>query len=79
MARMRAINACSESDWRSSANITLSAQADLHMTGLLAGLRDPQLAAALRGIHTHAAHPWTLVTLASPACRGLPSRNASIA
>lgn len=33
-----------------------SAPADLHTTGLLAGLRDPQLAAALRGIHTHADH-----------------------
>lgn len=44
-----------------------SAPADLHMTGLLAGLRDPQLAAALRGIHTQAAHPWTLVTLARQA------------
>jgi len=33
----------------------------------LAGLRDPQLAAALRGIHTQAAHPWTLVTLARQA------------
>lgn len=38
--------------------------ADLHTTGLLAGLRDPQLAAALRGIHTQPADPWTLVTLA---------------
>jgi AraC-like DNA-binding protein len=44
-----------------------SAPADLHPTGLLAGLRDPQLAAALRGIHTDAAHPWTLVTLAREA------------
>jgi AraC-like DNA-binding protein len=44
-----------------------SASADLHTTGLLAGLRDPQLAAALRGIHTHAANPWTLVTLARQA------------
>ena len=44
-----------------------SAPADLHTTGLLAGLRDPQLAAALRGIHTDAAHPWTLVTLARQA------------
>lgn len=41
-----------------------SAPADLHTTGLLAGLRDPRLAAALRGIHTDAAQPWTLVTLA---------------
>lgn len=44
-----------------------SSPADLHTTGLLAGLRDPQLAAALRGIHTDAAHPWTLVTLARQA------------
>jgi AraC-like DNA-binding protein len=44
-----------------------SAPADLHTTGLLAGLRDPQLAAALRGIHAETAHPWTLVTLARQA------------
>lgn len=44
-----------------------SAPADLHTTGLLAGLRDPQLAAALRGIHTRTAEPWTLVTLAREA------------
>ena len=44
-----------------------SAPADLHTTGLLAGLRDPQLAAALRGIHTETANPWTLVTLAREA------------
>ena len=44
-----------------------SAPADLTATGLLAGLRDPQLAAALRGIHTQTAHPWTLVTLARQA------------
>lgn len=44
-----------------------SAPADLHTTGLLAGLRDPQLATALHGIHTDAAHPWTLVTLARQA------------
>lgn len=44
-----------------------SAPADLHTTGLLAGLRDPQLAAALRAAHTQAAHPWTLVTLAREA------------
>jgi AraC-like DNA-binding protein len=44
-----------------------SAPADLHPVGLLAGLRDPQLAAALRGIHTQTAHPWTLVTLAREA------------
>src|SRR5262249_34793691 len=36
-------------------------------TGLLAGLRDPKLAVALRGIHTRTAHPWTLVTLAREA------------
>jgi AraC-like DNA-binding protein len=41
-----------------------SAPADQHPTGLLAGLRDPQIAAALRGIHTQTDHPWTLVTLA---------------
>ena len=44
-----------------------AAPADLNTTGLLAGLRDPQLAAALRGIHTNAAHPWTVVTLAREA------------
>lgn len=44
-----------------------SAPADLYTTGLLAGLRDPQLSAALSAIHTDAAHPWTLVTLASEA------------
>jgi AraC-like DNA-binding protein len=44
-----------------------SAPADLHPTGLLAGLRDPQLAAALRAIHTDTAQPWTLVTLAREA------------
>jgi AraC-like DNA-binding protein len=44
-----------------------SAPADLHTTGLLAGLRDPQLATALRGFHTDAARPWTLVTLAREA------------
>jgi AraC-like DNA-binding protein len=44
-----------------------SAPADQFMTGLLAGLRDPQLAAALSGIHTHTARPWTLVTLAREA------------
>jgi AraC-like DNA-binding protein len=44
-----------------------SAPAELHTTGLLAGLRDPQLASALRGIHTDAAHPWTLITLARQA------------
>ena len=44
-----------------------SAPADLCTTGLLAGLRDPQIAAALRGIHAQTAHPWTLVTLAREA------------
>ena len=61
------MKACSVSAWRRSAGITLSALADLPTTGLLAGLREPQLAAALRGIHTQAAHPWTLVTLARQA------------
>lgn len=41
-----------------------SAPAELTATGLLAGLRDTQLAVALQGIHTQTAHPWTLVTLA---------------
>jgi AraC-like DNA-binding protein len=44
-----------------------STPADLNTTGLLAGLRDPQLAMALRGIHTNAANPWTVVTLARQA------------
>jgi AraC-like DNA-binding protein len=44
-----------------------SAPAELTATGLLAGLRDAQLAAALRGIHTQTAQPWTLVTLARAA------------
>ena len=44
-----------------------SSPPDLHTTGLLAGLRDPQLAAALRAIHTRTDHPWTLVTLARQA------------
>lgn len=44
-----------------------SAPADQFMTGLLAGLRDPQLAAALSGIHTRADQPWTLITLAREA------------
>lgn len=35
--------------------------------GLLAGLRNPRLAAALRGIHTRTADPWTLATLAREA------------
>lgn len=41
-----------------------AAPVDLVTGGLMAGLRDPQLAAALRGIHTRTAHPWTLATLA---------------
>jgi AraC-like DNA-binding protein len=44
-----------------------SVPADLTATGLLAGLRDPQLVAALRAIHTKTAHPWTLTTLARDA------------
>ncbi|MGH8047381.1 MAG: AraC family transcriptional regulator [Chthoniobacterales bacterium] len=44
-----------------------SIPSDLDATGLLAGLRDPQLAAALRGIHTATARPWTLATLAREA------------
>lgn len=41
-----------------------SAPAGLTATGLLAGLRDSRLAAALRVIHTQTAQPWTLVSLA---------------
>jgi AraC-like DNA-binding protein len=44
-----------------------SVQSDLNSIGLLAGLRDPQLAAALRVIHTQTAHLWTLATLAREA------------
>jgi AraC-like DNA-binding protein len=44
-----------------------SVSTELTATGLLAGLRDPQLAAALHGIHTRTAHPWTLATLAREA------------
>lgn len=44
-----------------------SVRPDMHATGLLAGLQDPQLAAALRCIHTETAHPWTLATLAREA------------
>jgi AraC-like DNA-binding protein len=44
-----------------------SAPAELTRLGLLAGLRDPQLAAALRAIHTRHATPWTLATLAKHA------------
>jgi len=43
------------------------APADFVTTGLLAGLRDPQLTIALRGIHTQTAHPWTLASLAREA------------
>ena len=44
-----------------------SAPVELTTAGLLAGLRDSRLAAALRGIHTRTAHPWTLATLAREA------------
>lgn len=44
-----------------------SAPAELHTSGLLAGLRDPQLAVALRCIHTQTDYPWTLVALARQA------------
>lgn len=44
-----------------------SVKPDMHATGLLAGLQDPQLAAALRCIHTETAHPWTLAALAREA------------
>lgn len=44
-----------------------SAPAAAHTTGLLAGLRDPQLAGALRAIHTQTAGAWTLATLAREA------------
>lgn len=44
-----------------------SAPANVITTGLLAGLRDPQLAVALRVIHTKTGHPWTLTTLAREA------------
>jgi AraC-like DNA-binding protein len=44
-----------------------SAPTNLHSTGLLAGLRDKQLAAALRSIHLKTSHPWTLATLARQA------------
>jgi AraC-like DNA-binding protein len=37
---------------------------ELTTTGFLAGLRDSQIAAALRAIHTRTTHPWTLATLA---------------
>jgi AraC-like DNA-binding protein len=41
-----------------------SAPAELSGLGLLAGLRDPQLAAALRAIHSRHADAWTLARLA---------------
>lgn len=44
-----------------------SAPPNVQTTGLLAGLRDPQLASALRGIHLKASHPWTLEALAREA------------
>jgi AraC-like DNA-binding protein len=44
-----------------------SAPAGLSGLGLLAGLRDPQLTAALRAIHIRHADPWTLATLARQA------------
>jgi len=45
-----------------------TAPAELTVKGLLAGLRDARLAAALHAIHVRAAHPWTLATLAREAC-----------
>lgn len=44
-----------------------SVPADLTKAGLLAGLKDPQLAVVLRCIHTQTTQPWTLVTLARAA------------
>lgn len=44
-----------------------SVPAGLAATGLLAGLRDPPLAAALRAIHLQPAQRWTLATLARAA------------
>ncbi len=44
-----------------------SVPADFERPGLLAGLKDPQLAVALQRIHTRTAEPWTLVTLAREA------------
>jgi transcriptional regulator GlxA family with amidase domain len=35
--------------------------------GWLAGLRDPQVAAALAAVHHNIAHPWTLTSLARTA------------
>lgn len=44
-----------------------SAASGFAATGFLAGLQDPQLATALRCIHTRTADPWTLATLAREA------------
>jgi AraC-like DNA-binding protein len=44
-----------------------SAPIDLHSTGLLTGLRHPQIAVALRCIHGKPEHPWTLASLAREA------------
>lgn len=44
-----------------------SAPSDVIGAGLLAGLRDPQIAVALRAIHAQTAEPWTLVALAREA------------
>ncbi|HEY0685220.1 MAG TPA: AraC family transcriptional regulator [Steroidobacter sp.] len=44
-----------------------SAPPEIQSTGLLAGLRDAQLAAALQGIHSRTSHPWTLEALARQA------------
>lgn len=44
-----------------------SAPAELAASGFLAGLKDPQLSVALRGIHTRTAEPWSLATLAREA------------
>jgi len=44
-----------------------SPPADVQSGGLLAGLRDAQLAAALQGIHLKTSHPWTLEALAREA------------
>lgn len=44
-----------------------SAPPDVQSVGLLAGLRDVQLASALQGIHLKTSHPWTLEMLARAA------------
>jgi len=44
-----------------------SSPAEAAPTGFLAGLRDPQLASALRLIHLRTSDPWTLVSLAQEA------------